>query len=76
MKKFTEVTVLSLVSKTCDCCGRTAETNDPEFQEFLSIDRNAGFVSVFGDGQRLMLDLCQYCVKRLLGEWLVIADKT
>ena len=68
--------MLSLVSKTFDCCGRTAETNEPGFLEFLSINRYAGFVSVFGDGQRLMLDLCQYCVKRLLGEWLVIADKT
>lgn len=29
-----------------------------------------GYSSIFGDGVIVRLDLCQYCVKKLLGEYL------
>ncbi|MEK8164829.1 hypothetical protein [Morganella morganii] len=48
--------------------------DDPEFHEFLSIDRQVGFGSVFGDGNHLKLDLCQHCVKTLLNSWLSVSE--
>ncbi|WP_151102999.1 hypothetical protein [Salmonella enterica] len=70
MQHFTPEKTLSLSAKTCDRCRRRAEKDDLEFQEFLTIDHRAGYGSVFGDGGRLRLDLCQHCVKEILGQWL------
>ncbi|EBC3771026.1 hypothetical protein DLA12_02760 [Salmonella enterica] len=70
MQHFTLKKTLSLSAKTCDRCRRRAEKDDLEFQEFLAIDHRAGYGSVFGDGSRLRLDLCQHCVKEVLGQWL------
>ncbi|MBC9925395.1 hypothetical protein IT777_26630 (plasmid) [Klebsiella quasipneumoniae] len=70
MQHFTPKKTLSLSAKTCDRCRRRAEKDNLEFQEFLTIDHRAGYGSVFGDGSRLRLDLCQHCVKEILGQWL------
>lgn len=47
----------------CDRCERTAEHGDMEFEEFVSIERTAGYASVFGDGLHVQLDLCQHCLR-------------
>lgn len=54
------------------------ESNDFEEQEFLKIDYRAGYGSVFEDGARIKADLCQHCVKDLLGHVLSVksADDT
>lgn len=70
MQFFTSVEVLIISAKSCDRCHFHAEKDNPEFHEFLSIDRRVGFGSVFDDGNRLKLDLCQHCVKELLNSWL------
>lgn len=70
MQQFSKTEILSLSAKICDRCGRRAELDNPEFQEYLSIDRVAGYGSAFGDGERIGLDLCQHCVKNLLGPWI------
>lgn len=70
MQQFSKVDVFSLSAKICDRCGRRAELATSEFQEFLSVDRVAGYESVFGDGNSLRLDLCQHCTKTLLGAWI------
>ncbi len=67
-----EITIISV--KSCDRCHYHTEKDNPEFHEFLSIDRLAGFDSVFGDGNRLKLDLCQHCVKELLNPWLFVSE--
>lgn len=61
-------------AKSCDRCGHRSEENDIEFNEFLSIDRKAGYGSVFADGHQLQLDLCQHCVAVVLGEWMRVGD--
>ncbi len=66
--------VVVISAKSCDRCHFHAEKDNPEFHEFLSIDRQAGFGSVFGDGNRLKLDLCQHCVKELLNSWLSVSE--
>ena len=74
MQFFTSNQTIIISAKSCDRCHFHAEKDDPEFHEFLSIDRWAGFGSVFGDGNRVKLDLCQHCVKALLHSWLSISE--
>lgn len=54
----------------CDRCGQRAMRSDPAFQEFTSIDHLGGYDSIFGDGTRLQVDLCQGCLGELVGPWL------
>lgn len=74
MRHFTLTKASVIVAKSCDRCGFYTEKDNSEFHEFLSIDRLAGFGSVFGDGNHLKLDLCQHCVKALLGPWLSVSE--
>jgi len=57
----------------CDRCGRLSEIGEVEFSEFASIDLKAGYGSIFGDGNDVQIDFCQYCLKLTLGRWLRIA---
>lgn len=63
-------------SLCCDKCGREAEVDalDCEFHEFTSLEYKAGYGSVFGDGNKVAVDLCQRCTQELLGKWLRITD--
>lgn len=54
----------------CDKCGRSDDVDGMEGQEFLRHSDGAGYGSVFGDGSRVELDLCQHCVKEVLGPWV------
>lgn len=57
-------------SITCDCCGKVY--NDIfEMQEFLSWDNLGGYGNfTYGDMTEYSLDLCQYCVKEVLGKFI------
>ena len=56
-------------SVTCDRCGR--EDSDPlEIQEYLPLDFVGGFNSVFGDMEKYTGDICQRCLKAVLGNYL------
>jgi hypothetical protein len=55
---------------TCDRCGLTAATPDTEFFEFTSIAKEAGYGSIFGDGNLVEVDLGQRCLREALGQWL------
>ncbi|MEY0026692.1 hypothetical protein AB7W40_22275 [Providencia rettgeri] len=74
MQFFVPHEIIMISAKSCDRCHFHAENDNPEFHEFLSIDRLAGFDSVFGDGNSLKLDLCQHCVKALLNPWLSVNE--
>ena len=51
----------------CDKCKK--EYDDiMEIQEFVNVGFVGGFGSVFGDGTRVMADICQYCLKEMLGD--------
>jgi len=56
----------------CDRCGREVEAPEGEAEELVSIDRVGGYCSIFGDGNRISIDICQHCLKDVLGEWLRI----
>ncbi|WP_240297093.1 hypothetical protein [Escherichia coli] len=72
MQFFTSSDTVMLCAKTCDRCGRHAKTvvDDIEFNEFLSVNHLAGYGSIFGDSNRLKLDLCQHCLKDVLASGL------
>ena len=65
------------VKYICDKCKREVhpsaygiETVHFEAEEFTHIKHQAGYGSVFEDGKTYTLDLCQYCLKELLGRYL------
>ena len=66
------VTVIETAFVTCDRCHREMAPNaqDCEHQERVAIRFRAGYNSVFGDGNLVEADLCQHCVKEVLGPWL------
>jgi hypothetical protein len=71
-----ERTIQEPASIICDRCGRRAEveSEDFEFAEYLSLDRIGGYGSIIGDGTRLQLDLCEYCIKELLYPFARISE--
>lgn len=60
---------------TCDRCGLMDEVDGMEGQEFLKHYQSCGFDSIFGDLNHIRLDLCQHCVKLLLGTVIQIFDE-
>lgn len=55
----------------CDKC-KTEYTDDLEMQEFLSWEDVCGYGNnTFGDESYISIDLCQYCVKEVLGKWII-----
>ncbi len=53
----------------CDKCGKEITPEDiMEWQESYSIVFTGGYGSVFGDGVTVTCDLCQDCLKDLIGD--------
>lgn len=74
MKKTIPAVPETLISITCDCCKQ--EYNDiGEMQEFLSHNDTCGYYNkTFGDETKWSIDLCQHCVKLLLGQYIQIEE--
>lgn len=70
MREYQPRTVQELAACTCDRCKRRLTPGDREWHERLSFDHSCDFDSVFGDGNTVSLDLCQLCVREVLGQWL------
>lgn len=51
---------------TCDRCKKVMY-DEFELQESLSLSFIGGYSSVFGDGANVEADLCQQCLKELIG---------
>lgn len=47
---------------------------DGEWHERLAFDHSCGFDSVFGDRSTISLDLCQHCVRDVLGQWIRVTQ--
>lgn len=64
--------VVEPVAIICDDCKTRYEygEGDMEIQEFLFLRAVGGFSSVFGDGAKLEMDLCQHCQKKRFGDIL------
>lgn len=69
MIKYKPITVSVPSHFICDICER--EYNDIiEVQEKISINEHCGYGSIFGDGNRIELDMCQHCVSDILGQYI------
>jgi transposase len=77
MKNYKEIVVndLELTSITCDCCGVT-HTDIFEIQEFLTWEDTCGYGNrMFGDLNKVELDLCQVCTFELLGKYVRVTEQ-
>jgi hypothetical protein len=73
LKKLALQTVEQVVVTeiVCDRCERAFDADDVfELQEFVHVRIDGGFASIFGDGTQLTCDLCQRCVRAVLGAFL------
>jgi antitoxin CcdA len=67
------VTIKCGVSYTCDRCKKVYEMDTcQEIQEFLHINFVGGYSSVFGDEATVSADICQHCLKELIGSFCII----
>jgi hypothetical protein len=53
----------------CDKCGKT-EKDPMELQEWYTIHFIGGYNSIFGDGDEYECDICQQCLKKMVGNEL------
>lgn len=72
MLEYQPITVSEVASCTCDRCSLRLTPGDMEWQEKLSLSFTGGYTSIFGDGAQISIDLCQQCLKDVLGPWLRI----
>jgi len=64
-----------LTAIECDICHKIYNGNLIfEIQEFHHIKFQAGFASVFGDGLIVSCDICQHCLKKLIGNYCRIEE--
>lgn len=64
-------TISELSALICDKCGKRIDAADTfEMQEVLSLTIHGGYAAVLGDGDVYDLDMCQECVKDVLGPYL------
>lgn len=54
----------------CDRCGKEVQREGGDFKLMTSIGFEAGYASIFGDGNRVEIDLCEPCLRDTLGTWL------
>lgn len=53
---------------TCDRCKKII-TDELEEQEAMTLRFTGGYSSVFGDGANVEVDICQQCLKELVGDF-------
>jgi hypothetical protein len=77
IKEYQIKKILVLTKLKCSCCKKEYDYIKDQFeiQEFIQIFNSCGYNSIFGDNVYYRLDLCQYCVKKLLGEYLEFHKK-
>lgn len=75
--KEVQETRVIITSVVCDSCGESFGCGGEdclERQEMLHWSNDCGYGSVFGDGTKISIDLCQSCVKARLGDCLCVND--
>ncbi len=70
--KIVKKSILAPVKIICSCC---KEEGDPENTDWLLIEKIGGYYSGYpGDFKRATCELCDDCVKKILGKYLKIVD--
>lgn len=57
----------------CDRCKKDLTKDVLERQEMMNYRNVGGYSAVFGDGMNIELDMCQHCVKEVLGAWIRVS---
>lgn len=75
--KIIKIQTTEISSYQCDRCliSFDPDTDAFEVQEMLNINILGGYGSVFGDGVRRTLDLCQSCQQEILAEYFQYPDE-
>ena len=63
-----KVTQRQLVEYQCDKCKKII-SHEFELQEAYTISFTGGYLSDFGDGITVNCDLCQQCLKEIIGDF-------
>lgn len=77
-KVIKEVEIITDIE--CDKCHKVYCNTDNcttdifEIQEFHHINFFGGYGSIFGDGNHIECDLCQYCLKEIFGQYCKITE--
>jgi hypothetical protein len=62
------------ISITCDVCKKEYDNYKDKFNyeiyEFIHISKDCGYGSVFGDDEEIEIDICQNCLKEILGKYI------
>ena len=60
-----------LINVVCDVCKKKYlfHEDEMEIQEFQHINFVGGYSSIFGDDVGIECDICQHCLKKLIGEY-------
>lgn len=75
MKKYKTVIQQEITELVCDGCGLEAYAHEGyEFSEFISIEHKCGYGTIHGDGNKLLIDLCQHCFADMCGDTLTTID--
>ena len=62
-----QMNIPEVVAYICDKCGKRYD-DEMEMQEFHMIRVGGGYSSVFGDMADVECDLCQHCLKKMIGD--------
>jgi len=68
-----QTTKKEFVSIQCDRCKKVFD-DSMEVQEFLKIRFQGGYASIFGDETNISCDICQYCLKELIGNFCICIE--
>jgi hypothetical protein len=75
MKKYKTFIQQEVTELVCDGCGLEAYAHEGyEFSEFISIEHKCGYGAIHGDGNKLLIDLCQHCFAEMCGDTLTTID--
>lgn len=76
VKTEVKVEELEVASMQCDRCKKDYDVSDYyEIQEFIHIYRTGGYGSVFGDTCQVECDICQHCLKKMIGKHCRIKEE-
>jgi len=65
---------IGITKVECDKC-HNIYTDPMEIQEFLYINFEGGYRSIFGDGNIIKADICQYCLANIIRNFCRINEK-
>jgi len=70
-----QITEQRITAIECSRCKKTATPDDfVEWQEFFTWINTGGFGSVWGDGTKVSVDLCQQCTHDIFSGFATIHD--